>query len=125
MALNNEDIKQLIAILQKGLTDSDEHVDMDKPKNKPRNNIKTKKIKITDQEDNENKFISMGFHNLHKEDIQIDKMLQKNPPTPRSRKFNKVDVRCRVCGKTESINSSLLYEATDRYKCNKCCSSPG
>ena len=100
MGLNNEDIKQLIAILQRGLADDKENTDIDKPKNKPKNNIKTKKIKITDQEDNENKFISMGFHNLHKEDIQIDKMLQKNPLTPRNRTFNKVDVRCRVCGKS-------------------------
>lgn len=121
MGLNNEDIKQLIAILQRGLTTDDDNVEVKKSKN----NIKTKKTKITNQEDNENKFVSMGFHNLHKEDIQIDKMLKKNPPTPRNRKFNKIEVRCRMCGKTESINPSLLYEAPDRYKCNKCCSSPG
>jgi predicted transcriptional regulator len=130
MALNNEDIKQLIAILQKGLTQEENNNDNPEPKTvnnikKHKNNIKTKKTKIVDQENNENKFISMGYHHLHKEDTAIDKILSKNPPSPRNRKFNKTNVRCRVCGKQESINSSILYESPDRYKCNKCCSSPG
>lgn len=121
MALDNEDIKQLIAILQKGLTADSVEPDVKKSKN----SIKTKKTKIIETENSENKFISMGFHNLHKEDVQIDKMLKKNPPTPRNRKFKTIDVKCRICGKNESINPSILYEAPDRYKCNKCCSSPG
>ena len=117
MALDKDDIKQLIAILQKGLTE-------DEQPNEDQNNIKTKKVSVKPN-NKENKFITMGFDRLHKEDIAIDKMLQTGHTTPRNRKFQHLDVRCRVCGKQESINPSLLYEAPDRYKCNKCCSSPG
>lgn len=116
MALDKEDIKQLIAILQKGLSD-DESSDEPKPKSRKR---KTKQPTQSN-----NKFIEMGFDRLHKEDIEIDKMLKKGPPTPRRRKLSQIEVRCRVCGRKETINPSLLYESPDRYKCNKCCSSPG
>ena len=67
----------------------------------------------------------MPERNLHKEDVQIDKMLQKVPPVSRNRKTSFVDVCCRVCGKKEKINASLLFEAIDRYKCNKCSINPG
>lgn len=123
MALNSDDIKQLIAILQKGLVDEDDSKERSN-KNKT-NNIRTKKTKSISQSNAENKFISMGFNNLHKDDVAIDKALSKHPPTPRNRKFKQIEVRCRLCGKKETINPSLLYESTDRYKCNKCCSSPG
>lgn len=122
MALDKDDIKQLIAILQKGLID--EIVDEDEPFIKTESKIKNKKTKIS-QKKQTNKFVELGFDKLHKEDIAIDKLLNKNPPTKRSRKFNLVKVQCRVCGKQEQINPSLLYESQDRYKCNKCCSSPG
>jgi hypothetical protein len=123
MPLDNDDIKQLIAILQKGLVEDNEPKE---PSNKNKtNNISTKKTKSISQSNTENKFISMGFDSLHKEDVAIDKVLNKHPPTPRNRKFKQIDVKCRSCGKKETINSSLLYESPDRYKCNKCCSSPG
>lgn len=124
MALDNDDIKQLIAILQKGLTNetTDEQPIVQGRKNK--NNIKTKKTKVSN--DNEtNKFITLGFDRLHKDDIAIDKLLNKNPPTARKRGAKILDVKCRVCGKTEKISASLLHDSPDRYKCNKCCSSPG
>ena len=129
MALNNDDIKQLIAILQRGLSDQDDQetepqVEKVKKSNKNKNNIKTKKTKIS-QDDSSNKFIELGFDKLHREDIAIDKVLRKGPPTPRRRKLSQTKVRCRVCGREETINASLLYESPDRYKCNKCCSSPG
>lgn len=127
MGLDNDDIKALIAILQKGLVDDDIKQDTENTSNtkstKKMNSIKTKKTKV--KYDTNNRFLEMGFDRLHKEDIAIDKALSKNPPTPRTRKFATIKVQCRVCGKKESINPSLLYESPDRYKCNKCCSSPG
>jgi hypothetical protein len=126
MPLNNEDIQQLISILQRGLSNEPETVAKSKKTTtKKSKNIKTKKTKASQQQDSENKFIAMGFHTLHKEDIAIDRALNKNPPTPRNRQFKAIDVQCRVCGRKESINPSLLYEAPDRYKCNRCSSSPG
>jgi hypothetical protein len=126
MALDNNDIKQLIAILQRGLTDenADEEISVEPQPPKNKNNIKTKKSRVTN--DNEtNKFLSLGFDKLHKDDNAIDKLLQKNPPTARNRNVKILDVKCRVCGKAEKISASLLHESSDRYKCNKCCSSPG
>lgn len=117
MALDKDDIKQLIAILQKGLSDEPDNT-TDSPTTKKR---KTKKTTTKTN----NKFVEMGFDRLHKDDIAIDKALKKGPPTPRRRRLDQLDVRCRVCGKTEKINSSLLFESPDRYKCNRCCSSPG
>lgn len=125
MPLNNDDIKQLISILQKGLLPETSNID-DKPTTKSvkKSKIKTKKTKTVNS-DTGNKFVSLGFHNLHKEDIAIDRALNKNPPTPRNRQFQTINVQCRVCGRKESINPSLLYESPDRYKCNRCSSSPG
>lgn len=72
-----------------------------------------------------NKFDSMMEAQLHKADTAIDKALSVYDPTPRSRKFQPVSVKCRVCGKTEEINPNLLSDARERYKCNACARSPG
>ena len=130
MALDNDDIKQLIAILQKGLANED-----DKPKSKTNNKVKKepklktppklKRGRVGGNSNVENQFLSMGIHNLHKEDTFIDKLLAKGPPTPRTRNFKPITVTCRSCGKKENINPVLLYETPDRYKCNSCASSAG
>lgn len=126
MPLNNEDIKQLIAILQRGLaTDADETVEKDRGDSEENvvksNNIKTRNAKISSST---NKFLDMQESRMHREDTQIDKQLSKYPPTPRTRKFAKIKVACRVCGRKEEISPSIL-ENPDRYKCNKCATSPG
>jgi|694.fasta_scaffold00568_17 hypothetical protein len=122
MPLDNDDIKQLIAILQKGLSSENKTSPTTPTQSDLEHQIKPIK---RNEPKTENKFISLGFHNLHKEDVAIDKMLQKNPPTPRNRQFKTIDVKCRVCGRSESINPAVLYESPDRYKCNRCSSSPG
>ena len=61
---------------------------------------------------------------MHKADVAIDKKLNKFPPTQRGRPFQAVEVRCRVCGKTEKVSGSLA-ECGERYKCNKCSTGPG
>lgn len=40
--------------------------------------------------------------------------------TPRFRKDTRITVKCRVCGKTETVSRVLVYDL-DRYKCNNCC----
>jgi hypothetical protein len=122
MALNNDDIKQLIAILQKGLVD--EPATEDKPI-KPTTQ-QTKKSKPKDKKpQRENIFEDMPEMQMFKSDVSIDEKLRKFPPTPRTRAFKPVKVVCRVCGKKESISPSLFQESTDRYKCNKCSTVPG
>jgi hypothetical protein len=123
MGLDKEDIKQLIAILQKGLSDDSDDDDEDleetvKPKETKQKITKTKKPK------RKNLFESMAESRMHKDDVEIDKKLRVQPPTQRSRNYKPLEGRCRVCGKTEKVNPGLV-ESVDRYKCNKCSTSAG
>lgn len=81
--------------------------------------------KINKKEDRENKFLSMPEATMHKEDPEIVKKLYKQPPISRSRKNQTIKARCRVCGKEEKVQSSLLYGGVERFKCNKCSTTPG
>lgn len=127
---NPEQIKGLITILQTLLdsqgpqaddTDGDEQ-----PKAaKKRSKNTTKSIKKQQTNQRENKFLSMPEKNLHKEDTEIDKKLQKLPPTPRSRKFRPMKATCRVCGRTENVSPGYMTTEMDRYKCNKCSGAAG
>jgi hypothetical protein len=132
MALNNDDIKQLIAILQRGLTSDSNEIpeEIEKPSQETKpiktksKNIKTKKVKIS-EEDHGNVFESMPEKNMHRDDIEIDRKLSTYAPTTRARKFNTINVVCRVCGRKDEVSPSLVYEGASRYKCNKCARSPG
>ena len=121
MGLDKDDIKALIAILQKGLQDDDQPVtdaaQAKKSKKKTKDQPPEKPIR-------QNKFLSMSERNMHKDDIEIDRKLRVAPLTERARHFDPVLVKCRVCGKEEKINPSLL-ESRERYKCNKCSTSAG
>ena len=131
MALDKDDIKQLIAILQKGLIDDslDENDDQDlspveveqKPKSKTKQTKVKKSTKDTDQK---NLFEKMSEFRMHKEDVEIDRKLAKHPRTERTRKFMPIVVKCRVCGREEKV-SPILVESKERYKCNKCSRSSG
>lgn len=113
---NPEQIKQLIAMLQNML-----------PKEEETNSvIKTKSVRTSSKKKQlKNKFLDMPEKDMHKADSVIDKKLAVHPPTPRNRKFSKIDVKCRTCGKYEKVNPSIVPEQIDRYKCNKCSSSSG
>jgi hypothetical protein len=128
-------LKQLIGALQT-LVDSDdnqeplEHTDNVSQENNTNTKKNQKKIFSTKSQNENpstfvNKFDDMAEKNMHKGDIEIDKLLKKHPKTPRLRKQNKLDVICRVCGKKETIPSSLLVDSKDRYKCNSCSSKAG
>jgi hypothetical protein len=147
MSLSNDDIKQLIAILQRGLS-SDEQTEIieketktSKPRKKRKKAVDTDAISDTIDQDEghsgietiktkktklgfKNKFLEMPESNMHKEDIAFDKRVSKFPPTPRNRSFGYLQVKCRVCGKTEKVSPSLV-DSMERYKCNKCCTMPG
>lgn len=136
MEIDQNDFKQLLTLLQKLVEKSEpskdtedvienEEESIDEPaKIKRRSAIggvpkaKPKKKKST------NKFLSMKENSMHKGDIEIDKKLNRFPPTERSRKFEYVQIKCRVCGKEEKVIPALA-EARDRYKCNRCSTSPG
>lgn len=116
MPLDNEDIKQLIAILQKGLTEKD-HEDIKETQ-------KVNKKVLKNKSERNNLFEKMSESSMHKDDVAIDRKLKKFPPTERSRSYTPVNAKCRVCGKQEQVNLSLV-ESIERYKCNKCSTSAG
>jgi hypothetical protein len=124
MALDNDDIKQLIAILQRGLVEDQENSTDDTTKFDKQSFSKPKSKKRTKETDAKNLFEKMSEFKMHKDDIEIDKKLSKHPPTQRSRNFSAVDVKCRVCGREEKMNP-ILVESRERYKCNKCARSSG
>jgi hypothetical protein len=70
-----------------------------------------------------NSFDDMNEFQMHKEDVEIDKKLQKFPVTSRSRKYVPVTAQCRICGKQEKINPAFMHEG--RYKCNNCSQGAG
>ena len=125
MGLDKDDIKALIAILQKGLTDDDSASEPEQIVSQTKTK-KTKQPKSTVKSNSKliNKFNSMPEASMHKDDSLIDKKLSRFPPTERSRSYKPLSVKCRVCGSTEKINPSLV-DSIERYKCNKCATSPG
>jgi hypothetical protein len=140
MPLNNDDIMQLISILQKALVDEEQKETEQKETEQrdPNNSTVYKKPntkEIGGQSKNKkvanshtqhyNKFESMPEKNMHKDDTKIDKVLSQYSPTERTRQFNFINVNCRVCGRTDSINPALVYDSENRYKCNKCSKIPG
>lgn len=123
MALNNDDIKQLIAILQRGLENTDTNT-LDKENIKPVRKPRTSHKKSTTQKKATNKFENMPEFNMCKEDLEIDRKIRKPPPSERKAPFQYLKVRCRVCGKEDNIAPDLI-ESIERYKCNKCATGAG
>jgi hypothetical protein len=118
MALEPDDIKALIAILQKGLQDDDD--DSSTPQAKTTRKTSTRKPKPKSK----NKFETMSEFNMCKEDLEFDRKVRKPPPSARNREFDYVKVQCRVCGKKDKVAPSLV-ESIERYKCNKCSTGAG
>lgn len=128
MPLKDDDIKQLIAILQRGLiSDSDESSEEieEQPAQHTKKATRAKTNKELKKPKRINKFDQMMEKTMHKNDAQIDKLLNVHPPSIRTREFEPIRVQCRVCHKTEEINPSLVLDSPSRYKCNKCSGAPG
>jgi len=82
-------------------------------------------VQTSSKSKNNNKFTSMPEFSMHKDDSDLDKKLHKNvAPIQRVREYQPVNVRCRICGKTENINPGLVT-SYDRYKCNRCSGTSG
>lgn len=125
--LDPSQIQQMITLLQTMLEASSSTQDKkDEFSIKQKTTTKQKKTKKKPGETKQstNKFLDMPEMHMHKEDCLIDKKLIVKPPVPRERKFQLVDVICRICGKKERVNP-VLMESRDRYKCNKCSTSAG
>lgn len=123
MGLDKDDIKALIAILQKGLSDDeDDSEEVSVPVVKPK--IRSSKPSQPKKKKSVNKFDQMAEFGMCKEDVEIDKKIRKPPPSARNRPFDFVKVQCRVCGKKDKIAPTLI-ESIERYKCNKCSTGAG
>lgn len=123
LAKNPEQIQALISLLSSLLPKKNEELDSEVEVENT-HNIKTKKVKNS-KKNFVNKFLSMPESKMHKEDTAIDKLLQVYPPTERQRKTPLIKVQCRVCGKKETVATTLATESRGRYKCNVCSTTPG
>jgi len=129
--LTPEQIKQMITMLQSMLPSNidapevtEEAKEAPAPQKYQNENMRTRESKRISGSF-VNKFDKMMESALHKEDAIIDQKLAVHAPTPRIRRFDPIQVVCRVCGKTETVNPAILSESRDRYKCNSCARSPG
>lgn len=130
MNVEPEKIKALIDILQSMLVSSNDNTAVEtEPEPVVVKQNTTRKTKSSSKKTAKNNFVNkfdqMPEKHLHKEDVLIDQKLCNKPPVPRNRPFEFVDVTCRVCHKKESVNPAVLTDSVDRYKCNKCSTSPG
>lgn len=120
--LSPKQIKQMINMLAAMLPKEEE---ADVPKSQPEFQNSVIKSKNIDRKTQRvNKFEQMAEFTMHKEDVEFDKKVSKQPPVPRTRDYTPVSVTCRVCGKKEEVNAGVI-ESMDRYKCNKCSSMAG
>lgn len=122
---NPEQIKNLIQVLQTLLPET-QNSKTQEPQEEEEFTapLRTKGSKRTTKQ-SKNKFMDMPEKDMHKDDIIIDKKLAKFPPVARARQFELVEVKCRVCGRTETVSPSLVHEGVERYKCNNCSTSAG
>jgi len=122
---NPEQIKALINILQTLLPEKQqqEQVPVNEQKHEEPS-IKTRRRNTFTG--HTNKFLDMPEKDMHREDTEIDKKLSKSAPVARGREYTPVRVTCRVCGKTEMVNPSIVHDLREnRYKCNTCSTSSG
>lgn len=130
---NPEQIKQIISLLSNlldaaGVENNNDTSSTTSPKPKRQKQTKSfgKQNKSRGKHiEKENKFLSMPEANMYKEDPDLAKKLYKQPPVARGRKLQIIEARCRVCGKQEKVQASLIYGGIERFKCNKCSATPG
>jgi hypothetical protein len=124
--LSPDQIKQMINMLQAMLPKEEAETDNHVASQVGESTIRTVSPKQVSSKTNfVNKFDQMMEASLHKEDRSIDQALSVHPPTPRVRSFEAIEVVCRVCGKKDSVNASVISDSPGRYKCNNCARSPG
>ena len=122
--LNPKQIQQMIELLQNMLPDEEQEVQEEVAEEEFESPIKTKSSRRPIQGKRKNLFDEMMESKLHKEDVKIDQQLSGGRSMPRNRPSPLVDVHCRVCGKKEQVNASIIGDR-DRYKCNKCAVGAG
>jgi hypothetical protein len=122
---NPEQIKALISMLQTLLPDTQQEKSTTTKEEKHEEpSIKTRRRNTFTGHTNQ--FLDMPEKDMHKEDTAIDKKLSKTPPVARGRGYTPVKVTCRVCGRTEMVNPSIVHDLREnRYKCNTCSTSSG
>ena len=121
-SLSPKQIKQMIKMLAAMLPqEEDEVVEPQQPESY---NSAIKSKNLDTKSKRVNRFEDMAEFTMHKEDVEFDKKVAKQPPVPRTRRYIPVKVTCRVCGKAEAVNPALI-DSVDRYKCNKCSAMAG
>lgn len=125
--LSPDQIKQMISMLQAMLPQDTIAESEHELTPKQTGTIKTVSPRQVNKTGNfVNRFDEMMESKLHQEDRSIDQALSVHSPTPRNRRsFDPINVVCRVCGRKDTVNPSILSDSPSRYKCNSCSRSPG
>jgi len=132
MSNKKETIEQIVDLLR-SLVDDEPETEEVKPAKKRQTKKKTIRKKSSTARNRKttstkttsiNKFDSMPERNMFRDDVAIDKKLSVQPPSPRTRSYTTINVTCRSCGKSYSLNPALVHDAT-RYKCNTCSQAGG
>jgi hypothetical protein len=121
---NPEQLKQMISLLSTMLEQA-ESTETEEFQQKQQKRVTPKRRGRKPKGTSVNKFDQMSEASMYRDDPDIAKKLYSKPPMQRRPKKSLVDVRCRMCGKQESVSASLIHGGLDRYKCNKCSSSAG
>lgn len=122
---NPDQLKQIIGVLSTLLDAANQSEPSQETKTKPKRKTKSINQREKPKTQRENKFLDMPEAKMHKEDPEIVAKLYKQPPIARTRKSHMVKAKCRVCGREETIQAGLLYGGIERFKCNKCSTTPG
>lgn len=132
MSNKKETIEQIVDLLR-SLVDDETQTEEVKPAKKRTAKKKATSKKISTgrarktartKTTSTNKFDSMPERNMFRDDVAIDRKLNVQPPSPRTRQYSTIHVTCRSCGKSETVNPSLVHDKT-RYKCNTCSQAGG
>jgi hypothetical protein len=99
-----------------------------KPKPKPKLEPKQQSnVRHRPKKERPNLFEESPLFEANKADSAVDKKLWANhQPTERSRTYKTINVKCSVCGTSQSVSPSLIFRSgsgpdeTSRWTCNKC-----
>jgi len=128
---NPEQIKQMITLLSSLLETINQNTTVENTTEKVvstnaiKNSKKQTKVRKNKKAPEDNKFLSMPEANMFKEDPNVAEKLYRQSPIARTRKNQTIKAKCRICGKEEEVRASLLYGGLERFKCNKCSTTPG
>jgi hypothetical protein len=142
-SLSPDQMEELEALLQKSSVTSrstKKKKRRGKGKRKKREAAKTKEQQLASEQDvkdspSTGEFLEgLSLTAAEREELQEASLSDKemgaheplqNQSPPKKKAEHRVEIRCRICGKTEKVSPGIVPPERDRFKCNTCCCSAG